>query len=123
MGLEGDWETFLDPSTNRNFFWNHATNVAQWERPADLLRAEQQKKKHVSFKGDGDWQKMTDDEGRTYYYSKTTGESKWTPPETTSSLLESATTTEDFARLRTRSVAVSSAGSSAAGRPMEEVAC
>jgi hypothetical protein len=31
------WEELIDPDSQRSYFWNKATNVTQWDKPADTM--------------------------------------------------------------------------------------
>lgn len=69
QSLPEGWETALDASTQRPYYFHRATGERRWDRPVT-----------------NEWNEAKDPTtGKTYYYHRTTGETTWDPPDGTTS--------------------------------------
>eukprot|EP00940_MAST-03C_sp_MAST-3C-sp2_P000246 g246.t1 len=77
------WEECVDDDGNR-FFFNLSTNKSQWDRPSGVddgaIRWLSKTIISADLRNDDEWETCIDDEGRTYYYNRTTHVSQWTSP-------------------------------------------
>ena len=95
------WEKLQDDDGNV-YYYNSQTEVTQWEAPdgfdesavvavsdkedaAEEFSSSPKPAAETNDKaaagGGGKWEKYTDEEGRTYYYNATSGETQWEAPE------------------------------------------
>ena len=63
---KGDWQTLLDPRSNREYYVNTLTKQTTWTNPNALQTKE--------------WVQYADSKGRYYYMNKVTRLSSWTKP-------------------------------------------
>ena len=62
----GDWQTLVDPRSNREYYVNTLTKQTTWTNPNALQTKE--------------WVQYADSKGRYYYMNKVTRLSSWTKP-------------------------------------------
>lgn len=83
-GKKGDWEKLTDEE-GREYYYNATKDVTQWDKPDDFVEDSSSSPKPDSQQkagqSGGQWDKYEDDEGRTYYYNATSGETQWEAPE------------------------------------------
>jgi len=96
----GHWEQLFDDE-GRPYFFNSETDVTQWDKPTDFSKDDDNNnnEQHTRSsnaissspppgtaatpdgKAEGQWEKYTDDEGRTYFYNAASGETQWGTPD------------------------------------------
>ena len=86
------WEAIQDDE-GRTYYYNTVTGESSWEAPpgftggaaASATGADEQAAEEQAAAAESDqpqrWTGYKDDEGRTYYYNETTGETQWERPE------------------------------------------
>jgi len=101
----GDWEEYVDPKSGAKFYYNHATNESQWEKPDDFETNNSNveigandddgiPRVHVGHgwttrrnlseevQKQGVWHEYLDKEsGEPFFYNETTGETQWEVPD------------------------------------------
>jgi len=65
--LGGEWQTLLDPRSNREYYVNTLTKQTTWTNPSALQTKE--------------WVQYADSKGRYYYMNKVTRMSSWSKPQ------------------------------------------
>eukprot|EP00929_Paragymnodinium_shiwhaense_P036510 TRINITY_DN19560_c0_g1_i1.p1 TRINITY_DN19560_c0_g1~~TRINITY_DN19560_c0_g1_i1.p1 ORF type:complete len:599 (+),score=161.50 TRINITY_DN19560_c0_g1_i1:114-1910(+) len=80
-GLPGHWQTALDASSGRRYYYNRETGISQWQAP---VAAEAETLP-------GDWRVAVDAHtGRRYYYNLVSRQSSWEKPSFSSAINVSA---------------------------------
>ncbi len=89
----GDWIAYEDEATHAIFWYNHATQETQWEKPDEVEMLQKQDmevnapeftqlaaNKSMQLRRDGDWVSYTAPDGRMCFYNDTTSEFQWERP-------------------------------------------
>ncbi|CAB9516905.1 TH1 protein [Seminavis robusta] len=88
----GTWERHEDEE-GREYYYNPKTDETTWDRPPGFQESTKEdddndndddaavKEEEEEEKPEGQWEKLTDDEGREYYYNATTDVTQWDKPD------------------------------------------
>jgi len=90
-----DWVECLDEGGN-TYYYNQVTGTTQWEDPSSstpqassllegyeqplAIEGDEKQSQILAIEGPGDWEQYYDENGNPYYYSPSTGESRWQNP-------------------------------------------
>lgn len=76
------WKEYLDPSTNRHYYFDRVTKGVQWRKPTGFLsRAELLRPVSVAQIGSSDWKVVGTLSGRDYFFNFKTRLTAWELPE------------------------------------------
>lgn len=90
-----EWSEHTAPD-GRKYYYNSRTKQSSWEKPVELVKAQEQAvagavpAASATAVPSTDWKEFTAPNGRKYYYNKTTKQSVWTMPEEMKAALAAA---------------------------------
>lgn len=75
------WKEYLDPVSNRNYYYDRVTKGVQWRKPTGFMsRAELLRPVSANQIGTSEWQIVGTLSGRDYFYNSKTGITAWQLP-------------------------------------------
>lgn len=79
----GDWIAYEDQNTQKVFWYNHVTQISQWETPSGVrdISMKHAAKSSMRLRREGDWIEYTLPDGNVFYYNDSTNDFQWQRPD------------------------------------------